>query len=105
MRKQKIARSIQRDEAQTPLRHAQPARCGEWHFSYVFRVQHMEPASTLANALGCLDLCLTRVRSGALLFRFFRFVGSREKRIFQPLAIYLTPDSQVGAIKTYVLLV
>src|SRR6266487_3677341 len=51
--------------------------------------------------------CVPGHQSGAgiLLSLFFRFVGPREIRVFQPLASYLTPNSQVGAIKTYVRLV
>jgi hypothetical protein len=43
--------------------------------------------------------------TGLLLGFFCRFVGPRKIRIFEPLASYLTPDSHVGAIKTYVRLV
>src|SRR5438876_2339927 len=45
------------------------------------------------------------IRSVIGLFLFFRFVGPRKIRIFEPLASYLMPDSEVGAIKTYVRLV
>ncbi len=43
--------------------------------------------------------------TGLLLGLFCRFVGPRKIRIFEPLASYLTPDSEIGAIETYVRLV
>src|SRR5437870_2402076 len=76
------------------------------------RMRHFNAHFSIAT---CTDLTrwrragampfMTSSGTGLLLGFFCRFVGPRKIRVFKPLASYLTPDSELGTIKTYVLLV